>query len=199
MISCTEHVGNRVLRFLEFHLQVWIDTSGHVGPYPLMWLVGVRVVAYVHYPTISNDMLARVSQREATYNNSRDIAASPTKSMIKVMYYRAFAWLYGAIGGFSSVVLVNSNWTRAHIERIWHLSNANFSVRKDLKVHTKKNSVTVVFPPCDVSVFASLQLKRAPARTCPCITVGNPDVVFCSVAQFRPEKNHSCVSGSPFL
>lgn len=195
-------------------MQVWIDTTGQVGPYILLRLAGARVVAYVHYPTISTDMLARVSRREATYNNSADIAASPIKSWIKIIYYRAFAALYGFLGGFSNVALVNSNWTRAHVESIWwgcspakkgspggalqhaerqrqHLTSQTAetnSLENLRETRSMNKAVTVVFPPCDVSVFAALPLQR---NSVVCVE-GDPDVVLCSVGQFRPEKNHAC-------
>ena len=66
--------------------QVWIDTTGQVGPYMLLRLAGARVVAYVHYPTISSDMLARVSRRQPAFNNSSDVASSAFKSWIKLVY-----------------------------------------------------------------------------------------------------------------
>jgi hypothetical protein len=191
-------------------VQLWIDTTGHVGPYILLRLAGARVAAYVHYPTISTDMLARVSRREATFNNSADIAASPLKSWAKVMYYRAFAGLYGCLGGFSNVVLVNSNWTRAHVEQIWwgcapptphgstapHAASNQHDDENELQgakisalIKRRRRGPTVVFPPCDVTAFAALPLRRCHVK---CITGDPAAAVLCSVGQFRPEKNHTC-------
>lgn len=39
--------------------ELWVDTTGWAFPYPLVRLGGARVAAYVHYPTISSDMLQR--------------------------------------------------------------------------------------------------------------------------------------------
>lgn len=39
--------------------EVWVDTTGWAAPYPLVRLAGARCAAYVHYPTISADMLQR--------------------------------------------------------------------------------------------------------------------------------------------
>lgn len=39
--------------------ELWVDTTGWAFPYPLARLAGSRVAAYVHYPTISSDMLQR--------------------------------------------------------------------------------------------------------------------------------------------
>ena len=39
--------------------ELYVDTTGWAFPYPLVRLAGARVAAYVHYPTISTDMLQR--------------------------------------------------------------------------------------------------------------------------------------------
>jgi alpha-1,2-mannosyltransferase len=49
------------------------------------WLVGIPVGAYVHYPTISTDMLARVEARSTTYANSSTISSSTALSRVKLM------------------------------------------------------------------------------------------------------------------
>lgn len=41
--------------------------------------------AYVHYPTISTDMLKRVQNREAGVTNAASVANSRWKSSIKLM------------------------------------------------------------------------------------------------------------------
>lgn len=55
-------------------LQVFIDTTGWAFGYPLAWRAGCKVACYVHYPTISSDMLGRVWSGTATYNNDAAIA-----------------------------------------------------------------------------------------------------------------------------
>ena len=47
-------------RALYLGVQTFIDTSGWAFSFPLARLAGARVLAYVHYPTISTDMLSRV-------------------------------------------------------------------------------------------------------------------------------------------
>ena len=108
------------------------------------------------------------------------------------MYYRAFAVVYGALGGASSIVLVNSNWTRAHVEEIWWGCAPQKGGAH--KGGMAPSAVTVVFPPCDVGVFAALPLQRGKAL----VVQGDVEVVLCSVAQFRPEKNHACAPGHYF-
>jgi alpha-1,2-mannosyltransferase len=48
-------------------------------------LAGIPVGAYVHYPTISTDMLARVEARRTTYANSNTISSSTALSRVKLM------------------------------------------------------------------------------------------------------------------
>lgn len=62
----------------------------------------------------------------------------------------------------SDVVMVNSTWTRGHVEKIWGQSS----------IHT-------VYPPCDVIEFAKLPLEFS-----------NKQKHIVSVGQFRPEKDH---------
>jgi alpha-1,2-mannosyltransferase len=66
---------------------------------------GCRVGCYVHYPTVSTDMIGKVH------------------SVHKAVYYRAFAWLYGFMGAAAHAVMVNSSWTEAHIRALWHIPN----------------------------------------------------------------------------
>lgn len=46
------------------HLQVFVDTAGYAFTFPLAMAAGARVACYVHYPTISTDMLRRVQSRQ---------------------------------------------------------------------------------------------------------------------------------------
>lgn len=87
-----------------------------------------------HALTNQQDMLSRVRSQRPSYNNRSWISSRVAVSRAKVLYYRAFAVLYGIAGSFASVVMVNSSWTRKHIAAVWRLS-----------------SPTVVFPPCDTA------------------------------------------------
>jgi alpha-1,2-mannosyltransferase len=152
-------------------VQIWIDSVGWPMTYPLAWLAGCRIVAYVHYPTISTDMLLRVSTRSTAFNNSAVVSSSAVRTYIKLAYYRLFALLYGLLGAFPAVVMVNSTWTLGHISSLWW--------------RTSRSRPHIVYPPCDVTALAELPLKRK-----------SDPVHLCSVAQFRPEKNHRCVRNS---
>jgi len=128
---------------------------------------GCRTGCYVHYPTISTDMLDRVIHRHADYNNSSRVSNSAVLSQLKLAYYRLFAWAYGVAGRRSDLILVNSSWTENHILGLWKAPECTF----------------IVYPPCDVAEFMTIPLNIRPldnSRTRKVV----------SVSQFRPEKNH---------
>ncbi|KAG2290001.1 hypothetical protein Bca52824_049605 [Brassica carinata] len=141
----------------------FVDTSGYAFTYPLARLFGCKVVCYTHYPTISLDMISRVRSRNSMYNNDASIAKSNWLSTCKVVYYRAFSWLYGMVGSCTHLAMVNSSWTKSHIEVLWRIPER---IRR-------------VYPPCDTSGLQTLPLERS-----------SDPPVFISVAQFRPEKAH---------
>uniref|UniRef100_A0A0D9Y0X3 GDP-Man:Man(3)GlcNAc(2)-PP-Dol alpha-1,2-mannosyltransferase n=1 Tax=Leersia perrieri TaxID=77586 RepID=A0A0D9Y0X3_9ORYZ len=147
----------------KFTPQFYFDTSGYAFTYPLARLFGCKVICYTHYPTISSDMVERVKQRSSMYNNDSRIAGSIWLSRGKILYYSIFSWLYGLVGSCAHLVMVNSSWTRSHIENIWRIPE-----------RTRR-----VYPPCDTSALQMLPLERP---TTPPILI--------SVAQFRPEKAH---------
>ncbi|GFR48131.1 hypothetical protein Agub_g9965, partial [Astrephomene gubernaculifera] len=144
--------------------EVFIDTTGWAFPYPWAAWAGARVVAYVHYPTLSSDMLARVWSGAAGFNNGPEIAESPVKSAAKLLYYWLLAGWYGACGGAVAVAAVNSSWTRRHMRRLWGWTG---------------RQPVLVYPPVDTPALLSLPLDR-PLK----------QLYLVSVAQFRPEKNH---------
>jgi len=121
---------------------VYLDTMGYAFTYPIAWFCGCRVACYTHYPTISSDMIARVVERRPSYNNNQVVAGSHLQSRLKLLYYKLFSWLYALMGNFAEVVMVNSNWTRAHIEKLWGVRTS------------------VVFPPCDTFQFSKASSKN---------------------------------------
>jgi alpha-1,2-mannosyltransferase len=146
---------------------VYIDTMGYAFTLPLFkWLGGCRVGCYVHYPTVSTDMLSRVRDRTSGYNNKAFIARSSLLSCFKLIYYKMFAFMYRLAGMSSDVVLVNSTWTYNHIVSIWKRPHVTF----------------IVYPPCNTKSLAEIPLMESQSVT------GYFDIV--SVAQFRPEKDH---------
>ncbi|KAK2406850.1 asparagine-linked glycosylation protein [Trifolium repens] len=142
----------------------YFDTSGYAFTYPLARLFGCKVICYTHYPTISSDMLSRVRQRSLMYNNDSLVAKSVWLSRCKIIYYTFFSWLYGIVGSCTHLAMVNSSWTKAHIEKLWGVPDR----------------IKRVYPPCDTSGLQVLPLERSAEIP-----------VIISVAQFRPEKAHS--------
>ncbi|KAI8816796.1 GDP-Man:Man(3)GlcNAc(2)-PP-Dol alpha-1,2-mannosyltransferase [Fimicolochytrium jonesii] len=142
---------------------VFVDTVGFAFTYPLAKHVfGCKVVTYVHYPTISSDMLGRVAARKAGYNNSGAVARSSALTGAKIWYYRLVAYLYGHAGRAADVVMVNSTWTLNHITTLWRIPTRT----------------SIVYPPCDTAALKSFSLD-------------DREEVIVAVAQFRPEKDHT--------
>ncbi|XP_075055163.1 GDP-Man:Man(3)GlcNAc(2)-PP-Dol alpha-1,2-mannosyltransferase [Mixophyes fleayi] len=145
---------------------VYIDSMGYAFTLPLFkYLGGCRVGCYVHYPTISTDMLSVVRDHHSRFNNSAFISNNPVLSRLKLIYYYLFALIYGWVGSCSDLVMVNSTWTFNHIMDLWKCSNC----------------ISIVYPPCDVQTFLDIGLNQEQERK-------GQSVV--SVGQFRPEKDH---------
>ncbi len=151
---------------------VFIDTMGYAFTLPVFKYLGnCKVGCYVHYPTISTDMLDKVRSRAKSYNNRRGIANSAIATNLKLVYYKWFAWMYGKAGTCSDLTMVNSSWTEEHICKLWN--------RPGQLVHK-------IYPPCDVRRFKELERDM------------NEDVEddsavkkIISIGQFRPEKDHA--------
>jgi len=151
---------------MNFIPDIYIDSMGYTFTVPLFKYFGkCKVGCYVHYPTISTDMLTRVSQQTESFNNASFISRSPVLSNFKLQYYKAFAYLYGWGGKHCHFVMVNSSWTHGHITELWQTVS----------------STHIVFPPCDVSEFTKIPLKDE---------IDSPTINILSIAQFRPEKDH---------
>jgi alpha-1,2-mannosyltransferase len=146
--------------------ELFIDTTGWAFTFPLARLAGSKVACYVHYPTISTNMIERVSKGSVSYNNDQRIAGSILKSALKLVYYKAFAFIYGFMGSWSEATMVNSSWTRGHIMKLWWR-------------HHHERAVRLVYPPVDTEDLQKLPLDR---RLKP--------IHLISIAQFRPEKDH---------
>lgn len=141
---------------------IYIDTTGCAFTFIIARIAGCKIGAYVHYPTISKDMLALVWQRRPSYNNNSKITSNTLYSYIKLLYYTLFAICYGIVGSLASLVMVNSTWTYNHIHSLWRFSS---------KQH-------IVFPPCDTNDLSALSLDD------------RKNNIIISIGQFRPEKDH---------
>ncbi|RUS33670.1 ALG11 protein [Jimgerdemannia flammicorona] len=120
---------------------LFFDTMGYAFTYPMVKLLtDAKVAAYVHYPTISSDMLKRVQERSAQHNNNPAIARNLVWSFGKLIYYRVFAKVYGLCGSFADITVVNSSWTKGHIDELW------------------QTDATIIYPPCDTNHLNTLPL-----------------------------------------
>ncbi|OTF82885.1 GDP-Man:Man(3)GlcNAc(2)-PP-Dol alpha-1,2-mannosyltransferase-like protein, partial [Euroglyphus maynei] len=139
---------------------IYIDTMGASFTYPLFrWFGSAKVATYTHYPMISADMLQVVADNLSTFNNRSIIAQSRLLTKIKLLYYHFLAYCYRLAGMSANVVMVNSTWTRNHIEQLW------------------RRTVAVVYPPCNVDNLRDLSLANKKSN------------MIISLSQFRPEKN----------
>ncbi|KAF7649064.1 hypothetical protein LDENG_00147960 [Lucifuga dentata] len=113
---------------------LFVDSMGFAFTLPVFrYLGGCKVASYVHYPTVSTDMLSVVRERNPRFNNADFISRNPVLSAVKVVYYCCFALLYGLAGSCSDVIMVNSTWTLGHILALWR----------------SPSRTSVVYPPCD--------------------------------------------------
>ncbi|KAF9929394.1 asparagine-linked glycosylation protein [Linnemannia zychae] len=122
---------------------VWIDSMGYAFTYPAARIFGgCQVVAYIHYPIISSDMIGRVASRESGHNNANEVASSSIYTALKLIYYRLFALIYSLVGKFCHIAMANSSWTKGHIDSLWGIKS------------------TVVYPPCDTEAFKDFPLRN---------------------------------------
>ncbi|NP_898965.1 GDP-Man:Man(3)GlcNAc(2)-PP-Dol alpha-1,2-mannosyltransferase isoform 2 [Mus musculus] len=146
---------------------VYIDSMGYAFTLPLFKYVGgCRVGSYVHYPTISTDMLSVVKNQNPGFNNAAFISRNALLSKAKLIYYYLFAFVYGLVGSCSDIVMVNSSWTLNHILSLWKVGHCT----------------NIVYPPCDVQTFLDIPLHEKKVT---------PGHLLVSIGQFRPEKNHA--------
>jgi alpha-1,2-mannosyltransferase len=150
--------------------RIFFDTTGCAFTYLVARVVfGCKVIAYVHYPTISTDMLTMVwERRRVTYNNQAYIANSRITTFIKLVYYSMFALAYGTVGSLCALVLVNSTWTFNHIQSLWGL----VALQRKIKI---------VFPPCRISSSEPCGALSSSTQR---------EKIILSIGQFRPEKDH---------
>lgn len=143
------------------------------------WLFGnVPSGAYVHYPTISIDMLKSLDPDSPLGSHGVNAGQGVGfRGFLKRNYWHAFAWLYSKMGATIDVVMTNSTWTQAHVTSLWGPGRRSAD---------KTDPIAVVYPPCAVEeleeavqVSAESEAKRGK--------------ILLYIAQFRPEKNHQLI------
>lgn len=146
-----------------FTPHVFIDTTGCAFTFLVAKLARCKIVAYVHYPTVSTDMLNLVWERRPTYNNTSNVTKSSLATYIKLIYYSIFAIAYGCLGSLCDLVMVNSTWTYGHVSYMWRFA---------------RKRMHIVYPPCDTDSLRALSIE-------------NREPLVLSIGQFRPEKDHT--------
>lgn len=194
---------------------IWIDTMGYAFTYPLVrYLCKTPIASYTHYPTISTDMLRRVQSREAGHTNTSSVAKSSVLTYMKLLYYYIFSELYSMCLHQADVVMVNSTWTRNHID---HLLQPFRQRRQSEDQPPRRKSLLHVSAPSEMFVSSAGLRQRPGARSPdhsafsvpelsskdkvarvvypPCDTdrlaalpLEMRENIILSVAQFRPEK-----------
>ncbi|KAH7928759.1 glycosyltransferase family 4 protein [Leucogyrophana mollusca] len=173
----------------KFIPDLFIDTMGYAFTFHVVsWLGSIPVGAYVHYPTISTNMLARVQSRQQGVTNSSAISSSVVLSQGKLWYYRLFMYYYALSLRRASFIMVNSSWTKNHIDAILQHSDTLLdllhqippfvAIRLITAGSPSPKSARVVHPSCDTREMSRFALE------------GRERVIL-SVAQFRPEKDHA--------
>jgi len=178
-----QSMGSMVLAWDAFSLlvpDIFIDTMGYAFALGLCKLLFPRVAtgAYVHYPTISTDMLSSLDPSSAVGKQGVNAGQGVgTRGTAKKLYWELFAKLYSWVGSTIDIVMTNSTWTQGHIKALWGPLRGN----KD-----KDHPIAALYPPCAVEEMKQeVEVSEASEH------LREPVILY--IAQFRPEKNHQLI------
>lgn len=181
-----QSLGSLVLGWDAFSLvvpDIFVDTVGYAFVLGLskMLFPDMPTGAYVHYPTISTDMLDSLDPKTAVgglgVNAGKGVGF---KGIVKKNYWKIFAAVYSWMGASVDVVMTNSTWTQGHIQKIW-------GPRRQAR--HREHPVAVVYPPCAVrELEKQIEVSEASEK--------QREKVLVYIAQFRPEKNHTLILNS---
>jgi alpha-1,2-mannosyltransferase len=158
---------------------IFVDTMGYAFAlgFSKLLFTSIPTGAYVHYPTISTDMLSSLDSQSATEGVNAGQGAG-TRGFFKKLYWNFFGYLYSWVGGTVNVVMTNSTWTYRHIRRIWGPFRG-----------PRKNAlspIAVVYPPTAVKELeGEVEVSEANEKA--------REPILLYIAQFRPEKNHELI------
>lgn len=200
---------------------IFCDTTGAAFTYiAAKLLFNCVVIPYVHYPTISADMLAKVREMRPGYNNNEAITNSTTVSGLKLLYYQLFAFVYSLVlGSMTDVLIANGSWTEGHLRQLLVGEDGTNKLR-----FTSGDKIKRVFPPCNTKALLQEHENKKERELHPSdetpktepdyVVVSGPTVrstdtdstvaatgatrrsaretecVLLSIGQFRPEKDH---------
>ncbi|KAI1471145.1 glycosyltransferase family 4 protein [Daldinia caldariorum] len=178
-----QSVGSLIMGLDAFSLlvpDIFVDTMGYAFVLGLSKILfpTMPTAAYVHYPTISTDMLDSLDPKTAVGNQGVNAGKGVgVKGALKKHYWKIFAAIYSWMGASVDVVMTNSSWTQGHIESLW-------GPRRNRR--GKKHPIAVVYPPCAVN-----EIERAVEISEESEKRRQKYLVY--IAQFRPEKNHQLI------
>ncbi|THV05614.1 mannosyltransferase [Dendrothele bispora CBS 962.96] len=207
-----QSLGSMVLGWeamTKFIPDLFIDTMGYAFTFPVVALLSlftigsiqVPIGAYVHYPIIHGDMIARVKGRKQWHTNTNRIANSEMLSFGKILYYRFLLYYYSLSLRQASFIMVNSSWTQNHANAILNHSDKTLDWLHHLmpilgllklflgytwfshRTRTKEvnaagqREARIVYPPVEPKEMVKFSLE-------------DREKVILSLAQFRPEKDH---------
>lgn len=181
-----QSLGSLITAYDAFSLltpDIFIDTMGYafaLGFCKLLFPL-VPTGAYVHYPTISTDMLSSLNTAvsDAPKLGVNAGKGTGTKGAAKKVYWEIFAKLYSWVGSSIDVVMTNSTWTQNHTKSLWG----------PFRNPSTSEEIAVVYPPVAVEELESeIEVNRA--------SEAQREKILLYIAQFRPEKNHTLVLNS---
>ncbi|KAG0645981.1 Glycolipid 2-alpha-mannosyltransferase [Hyphodiscus hymeniophilus] len=177
-----QSIGSLVLAWDAFSLltpDIFVDTMGYAFALGFTKLLfpDIPTGAYVHYPTISTDMLESLDPDSENGDQGVNAGAGTgVRGLAKKAYWNLFAFFYTQVGVSIDIVMTNSNWTLDHIQALWG---------QDRRENEKIRAISV-YPPVaveelekEVEVSEASEAKREP--------------ILLYIAQFRPEKNHQLI------
>ncbi|ROV96952.1 hypothetical protein VSDG_04183 [Cytospora chrysosperma] len=175
--------GSLILTWDAFSLlvpDIFVDTMGYAFALGFSkWLFrNVPTGAYVHYPTISTDMLDSLDPNHPLGSQGVNAGqGTGIRGVLKRNYWKLFAKVYSLMGSTIDVVMTNSSWTQAHITTLWAPG------RKEAE---KTEPIAIVYPPCAVEELEEEVEVSAASES-------NRQKILLYIGQFRPEKNHPLI------
>jgi len=149
---------------MTYPSDIYLDSTGLPFSYSVLNLLGRgKVIAYVHYPFISSDMIRDIQNNVAGVHSRGIFSKFKIFRLLKIYYYKTILFLYQFNGKFSEFSHCNSSWTYDHMIKTWG------------DVETKK----LLYPPCATKLYAPDKMD-----------LNQKTNSIISFAQFRPEKDH---------
>jgi alpha-1,2-mannosyltransferase len=174
--------GSIILTWDAFSLltpDIFVDTMGYAFALGFSKILfrDVPTGAYVHYPTISTDMLSSLDPNSETGTQGINAGkGTGTSGMAKKVYWELFAMMYSVVGASIDIVMTNSTWTLEHIVSLWG------GWRKELN---KPNPIAVYPPVAVEELEKEVEISEASEK--------KRENILLYIAQFRPEKNHTLI------